>query len=320
MTPTPAPREGRGFPDGSAPSPSAPTDTVPRWEVSVYRSARDARPSSRAWTWTALREALGTFRVAEGVDDKRNLPAWSPAIVGEGQRRANDNVQAVSCIVLDYDDGTSLDAALGPWLDWPCAWHTSWSHTDEVPRFRLVVPLERAVPARAWRWVWAWAAARASGGIDGACKDASRLYFLPAVKTADAPRWAGHHDPGGWLCDPDWHLASDDELARAGRAPEAVARRDEYQRTRPVVVGAQGATAALRDALRRDPVARQRAGEELGARMVAEAARGIRCPRCGRNSVWFPIAPDGAGGARCNHQNSCGWYGWLDELLRGEKV
>lgn len=320
MTPTPAPREGRSFPVGGAPSPSTPTGTVPRWQVSIYSSARDARPSARAWTWAALREALGTFRVVQGVDDKRTLPAWSPAIVGEGQRRANDNVQAVSCIVLDYDDGTSLDAALGPWLDWPCAWHTSWSHTDDVPRFRLVVPLDRPVPARAWRWVWAWAAARAAGGIDGACKDASRLYFLPAVKSADAPRWAGYHDPGGWLCDPDWHLASEEALARAGRAPEAVASREEYRRTRPAVVGAQGATAALRDALRRDPVARQRAGEELGARMVAEAARGIRCPRCGRNSVWFPIAPDGAGGARCNHQNSCGWYGWVDELLRGGKV
>jgi len=321
MTPTPAPREGRGDPTlGGAPSPYAPASTVPRWAVSLYRSARDARPTAQAWTWAALRESLSVFREAPGIADKRDLPAWSPAALAAGARRANDNVAAVSCIVLDYDDGTSLDAALGPWLDWPCAYHTSWSHTDEVPRFRLVVPLQRPVPARAWRWVWAWAAGRAAGGIDGACKDASRLYFLPAVKSADAPRWAGHHDPGGWLCDPDWHLATEEELARAGRAPEAVARREEYQRTRPTVLAAQGVEAAAREALRRDPAARERAGRELGARMVAEAARGIRCPRCGRASVWFPIVPDGAGGARCNHQNSCGWYGWLDDLLRGGKI
>jgi hypothetical protein len=354
VTPAPAPRESRGFPRGAAPVPGSPTETIapsaapcttqghgegstrrwfqavglprptnqwePTWEVSLYSSARDARPSAVAWSWRALRERLREFRVARGVTDKRELPAWSPAQLLPGARRANDNVATVSCIVLDYDDGTSLDLALGPWLDWPCLWHTSWSHTEEVPRFRLVVPLERAVPARAWRWVWAWAAQRAAGNIDGACKDASRLYFLPAVKDADAPRWAGHHDPGGRLCDPDWHLASEEELARAGRAPEALARREEYQRTRPMVVGAAGAKAAAREALRHDPAARERAGLELGARITSEAARGIRCPGCGRDSVWFPIAPDGAGGARCNHANSCGWYGWIDELLRGGKV
>lgn len=300
----------------STPPPQAPHGADnPVWEVSLYGGARDNRPRRLALDWRGL-TALLTDHVQFPVDaDKRNLPAWSPAVLPEGATRANDRVEAVSCIVLDYDDGTSPDVALVPWLDWPCVLHSSWSHSDTLTKFRLIVPLARAVPLRAWRWVWSWAASRAAGTIDRACKDASRLYFLPAHREA-APRFALLHDPGGHLCDPDWDRQTDEALALAGRAQEAVAARARADIPPTPTAAGKGRDVA-RETFRRDPAARRRVADFLGAKTTAERAYGIRCPKCGDRSVWFLLEPDKKAGCECNHKNSCGWFGWIDQLSEG---
>ena len=246
-----------------------------------------------------------------GVEDKRQLPAWSPATLAPGARRANDAVEALSAIVLDYDQGgVSVAEALAPWASWPALAHTSWSHTEEAPRFRLVVPLARPCPRSAWRWVWHWAAGVAAGAIDGACKDASRMYFLPGCPRIDASRWAVVQDPGGQLCDPDWHRQSADTLAAAGR-PVAAPR----PATRAIVGSDRQLEQVAREALRNDPAARERAAIHLGARLTSERASGVRCPRCGDRSVWWLLNPEKQASAQCNHRNSCGWYGFIDQLL-----
>ena len=283
------------------------------WELSIYRSARDAQPRRVALDWQGLVELLSQHADALGVADKRELPAWSPAVLEPGARRANDAVESLSAIVLDYDQGDcSAAEAVAPWSSWPTLAHTSWSHQPGAPRFRLVVPLARPCPRKAWRWVWGWAAERAAGTIDGSCKDASRLYFLPAAPRLDAERWAVVHDPGGELCDPDWHRQPDDVLAAAGKPPTPP------RPATPAVVGSDRQLEQLaREALRNDPAARLRAAQALGARLTSERAYGVRCPRCNDASVWWLLAPEARSSAECNHKNSCGWYGWIDQLIGG---
>jgi hypothetical protein len=250
------------------------------------------------------------------IEDKRRCAAWSPAVLHEGRRRGNDHVEAVSCIVLDYDDGTDLLTALDPWRDWPCIYHTSWSCTDDVAKYRLVVPLARPVPALAWRWVWRWAAQRAGGTIDPACSDASRLYFLPHRRPG-APFDTGTHDPGGALCDPDWHLVDAGTLAAVGRSTDSVARERDWE-GRDYRATASTAQRVAAEALRADPAVRERVGSALRGVVRGTRCHGIRCPACGRASVWFLIDPRVKATAECNHRNSCGWYGHLDQLLRGQ--
>jgi len=285
------------------------------WEVSLYGGARDNRPLRARFDWSGLVDMLQRETRFPADTDKRKLPAWSPAVVPEGATRANDRVEAVGCIVLDYDDGTSPDVALVPWLDWPCIVHSSWSHSEALTKFRLIVPLARPVPLRAWRWVWSWAAGRAAGMIDKACKDASRLYFLPARREGST-YFCFVHDPGGYLCDPDWHRQPEEALALAGRAPEAVAARARAD-IPPTPASPGKGRAVAREALRRDPEARRRAAALLGAKTTTERAYGIRCPKCGDRSVWFLLEPDKKAGAECNHKNSCGWFGWIDQLSEG---
>jgi len=74
--------------------------------------------------------------------------------------------------------------------------------------------------------------------------------------------------------------------------------------------------------LRQDPGTRERLAERLGAQLVGSgenrSAKGVRCPQCGRPSVWWPIAPRcPSGTARCAHLNSCGWWGSLADLIGG---
>ena len=310
------PGSGTGLadlPPRLSPPPEQHTSGQFRIKVSAYRSALDATPRTIETDFQGFVKSLTTFRDGNGIDDKRKLSAWSPATLKPGARRANDNVVEVSAIVLDYDSGdTSIAEALTPWSSWPAIVHTSWSNAEESPKFRIVVPLARPVPAAAWRWVWVWASTLAAGTIDRACKDASRLYFLP-YRRDGRPAFAALHDPGGWLCDPDWHRASPADWERAGR-PERVLTEAQRARLTERPISEAAARRVARDALRNDPSLRARLASDLGARTTSERAFGITCPRCRRESVWFALHPAQWGGAACNHRNSCGWSGFIDEL------
>lgn len=243
------------------------------------------------------------------TEDKTGLPAWSPATYERGKPRAVSSVLAVSALVLDYDGGATLEHARASWEPWPHVGHTSWSHSDDKPKCRIVVPFERPIPATGWARVWAWAKARAPE-IDDACKDPSRLYFLPFGRDGrdgrarDAWRW---EEPA--------HLLNLDWRALPDPTPKPAAPPLPWLRPRSQTRDARGA-------LRTDPGARQRVAHALGARIVGEGdgarAKGITCPACGRPSVWFPLNPRSLRGAACDHRNSCGWVGWLDQLVHLE--
>jgi hypothetical protein len=67
--------------------------------------------------------------------------------------------------------------------------HTTWSHTPEHHKARVVFPLSEDCPRDQWLEVWQCAerwAATWGAIIDPACKNPSRLYFLPALPGGEA--------------------------------------------------------------------------------------------------------------------------------------
>jgi hypothetical protein len=254
----------------------------------------------------ALRARAAELDVAIVRQAKTALPCWSPAVYRPGRLRGADGVEAVTCLVLDHDDGLSIDEATAPWTDWPHLVHTSWSHTDERPKFRVVLVLAEPVPAAAWPRAWAWAFARAGGRVDPACKDPSRVYFLPAVPSADAPYEARVHEPGGQLLRIDWErLPTPASKGPTNRPPvPAASPPDDDPRRRRLV-----------HLLRTDRGTRDRAAELLGAEVHDRRADKITCPSCGRPSVWFWLEPGAQHTAACKHLNSCAWRAGLDVLL-----
>lgn len=141
-------------------------------------------------TWPAIRALFAWPHCVKG--DKLSAPAWLPVRLVDGAPmvRKDAHVAAVSCMVFDLDDGT----------DWVQAWeavralgleaaiHTTWSHSPSKHKIRAVFPLAEDCPRDQWLEVWLCAEqwARTWGAtIDPACKNPSRLYFLPSLPAAE---------------------------------------------------------------------------------------------------------------------------------------
>lgn len=153
--------------------------------------------------WEALTRTTGR-RLVGTWDHVLDLPEWaSPAVLEEknagrgwspatftGDRRDKKSVESVCALVLDYEAPadqlpTTPEDASALWGAWSGWIYTTWSHTPERPRFRLVVTLSRPVTAAEYPLLWRWAATRCEEvghHIDEACRDASRLWYLPAVR------------------------------------------------------------------------------------------------------------------------------------------
>ncbi len=246
---------------------------------------------------------------------KGSLPCWSPTVYRTGATRGSSGVLFVTCLVLDYDDGTAPADALAPWLRWPLVAASTWSHGVEAPRFRVVLALEEPVPVEGWDRAWRWAAERSVGEIDPACKDPARMYLLPAVPAPGRPYFRLDHDPGGRLLRIDWETLSP---ARTGARPKPAGRGAGAPRPGPrrVVRARPGlGRRRARQMLNNERGARERAAEYVGAKLVNGRAEEIACPGCGRESAWFYLEPGRQTTATCDHKNSCGWYGFLDQLL-----
>lgn len=153
--------------------------------VSWFKNERDNRPYQEEVSWPVFCKILSTHHVRTA---KEGGKAWSPAHFFEGKTRCKQNVKYVSFAVIDSDSGANIEVIARQLNGVAHLIHTSFSHTAEHPKFRVIIPLERSVPAAEWDQVWQRINAWLGNINDSAVKDASRLYFLPA-KPKDA---SGH--------------------------------------------------------------------------------------------------------------------------------
>ena len=266
------------------------------WAVSWFRSKRDAQPKRVDRSLDALVAAL-TRRSNAPKDE---LPLWSPAVFDGSRKKAN--VVELSCLVLDYDDGTAINAAVKVWGPWAHIIYTTPSHGPDGDRFRVVLPLAQPVAAADWPRVWQWAEQRAGRTVDPACKDASRIYYGHAgdVRYARAmPSTKGR--PLLWV-DVD-------------RLPAPPPTWKELPRPVSAPVSYDRAVSRTVDLLATCPATRRRAGEMAGAQINDETVKGAKCPRCSQPSVWWPIVPHKIRSAMCHHRKSCGWIGSIYEVI-----
>lgn len=161
--------------------------------ITAFANAYDKAGQAQVGELEDLEDMLTTHVLYPPGTDKRDTPAWSPARF-EGSATDRAAVE-LSALVLDFD-GADPDAASARWQAYRHVMHSTMSSTPASPRFRLVLPLARPVPAAYWRRVWAWAAERDSD-IDPTCKNAGRVYFLPAT-TGIHPHFA-RRNPGPLL-------------------------------------------------------------------------------------------------------------------------
>jgi hypothetical protein len=115
-------------------------------------------------------------------------PGWSP-VTYDPASRARNHVKRVYGLVIDYDKNGSWDTAKELWREHWGLIYTTKSHDVESQRFRVVLPLIRAVTGDEYDQLWRWAdqRSRAVGLVpDANAKDASRFWYNPTPP------------PGGW--------------------------------------------------------------------------------------------------------------------------
>ncbi len=153
-----------------------------RWGVLIRGEKRAGKEGARQAYEKMLKNAKGRA--------KTDLRLWSPTLYEEGARRDSENVIHVSCIVLDFDEGASIEDAHRWFAPWRHILHTTWSHQPSAPKFRLALPLASPVPANDFRVLWEWAAKRAEHRLDESLKSPGSTYALPAVADRGRPRYA----------------------------------------------------------------------------------------------------------------------------------
>jgi hypothetical protein len=169
--------------------------------ISCFKRANDTKPRREILTLPELERLLEHSAVRKLKDG----PLFSGATF-KGTRN-NANVESVSLLILDYDHGDGVTDEAGCILD---VWrslrvrafaYTTHSHLRKVvavhgrtkgnpnaePRWRVVVPLSEPIPADSYPQLWAWAEQVTHGAIDSAASDASRMFYLPAKASKDAP-------------------------------------------------------------------------------------------------------------------------------------
>ena len=128
-------------------------------------------------TWTAL---FQRFERPFECATKQDAPGWSPCLLERDSRAAGTRALALSALVVEHDDGRSVEAAAEVWGDWYGCIYTTFSHRPEAPRFRIVIPLSRTVTPEEHAQLWRWAQ-KIDPTIDAKARDAKRFWFLPAI-------------------------------------------------------------------------------------------------------------------------------------------
>lgn len=120
-------------------------------------------------------------------------PKDGTAIVGatlvDGGRIELKYIDTVTALILDIDGKfkkgkEEWHEVIDP--DWALAQvpfravaHTSYNHTPEHPKYRIIIPLREPISAKQHHRLWWYFFEKLNRKIDPACKDASRIFYLP---------------------------------------------------------------------------------------------------------------------------------------------
>lgn len=237
----------------------------------------------------------------EIVGNKKHLPMWSPASF-IARRRISD-VLSVHCMVFDVDDGLQFDVHK-TFCQYDYIAHTSFSHTEQTHKWRLILPLQKSIPRDEWKFAWSEGASifesMTGNTADPSCKDPSRAYYIGGCTDETKHLYRSVINDVGNRIKLEYIIPPPKKQRHTGKIKTF--NQEEFKKLSYLCV----------DVDKRLDIATSK-----GATISGNVARKIMCPRCGRNSVWFYINPDTDGmyKARCNHQKtSCMWTGSITDL------
>ena len=250
--------------------------------LAIARLPRTTAPvgSCTSLPWDGLAKLLSTPTVGQ-----KDGPAWMPARIQPGARKA-ERVESISALVLDVErpkqsqneppTPTEMAGTLRL-LGLASLLHTSYSHQAASPRYRIVLPLARALTSEELvRGTLKTLAQRAADHLglsdvaDPACMEPARLFYLPRCADAVALAAFEFHQTEGAAFDVDAMLAEAPTLAASVRADARHHREDDQSAEVFMEGGRNGALFRIGCALRAKGLS---AGAILAALLVENTAK-----------------------------------------------
>ncbi len=224
-TPTPTAYNGHAPQPRSRNAQHAGSAPVATFAVAFFDRTSDNAPKQKH---LSLDELPALFTTHTTRADKEG-PLFSPALYHPRKQRKAENVEAVSCLVFDFDgDADPLEITRQLDEQGLCyTIYTTWSHTRAAPKFRIVIPLAAPVAGEQWQSFYRRAAIHyGQGKADPKCKDASRIFYLPACPPEHENEAWSFLQPGERLLHPDDVPAAPEPPQRPATRPTATAPGD----------------------------------------------------------------------------------------------
>jgi len=140
----------------------------------IYSSLTNTLPTD-VIDWSAATEIL----LSHPVRAKKDGTLLSPALLSPGATRKNHNVNVVTAFVVDLDGVPFTDVLRERLAEVEFIAHTTWSHTDASPHWRVIIPFDTPIAAADWPTVWRKLRNWIDVELDESCKESSRCYFIP---------------------------------------------------------------------------------------------------------------------------------------------
>ena len=276
------------------------------FKISLFDNHFMTTPKIAEVSLRNLAKALMMPAVSYPVKEKGTLPLWSPT--NFAGKRSGANAIEISCLVFDLDDGTDWAWRLG-WNEYHYIAHTSFSHTEDKHKWRIILPLEEPIVAKDWKRAaqaakQLWDRIIREGEPDSnALTDCARMFYRYAT-----PARGDNHLQEAKANKGERFLRLD-----YSHIPEEkkVIRYEGWKSRKP------GAKVGI-ESLFHNPEYRIGIAQKIGANIQGNVARDIPCPSCGENQVYFsidPSLPHSVLYPHCNRANKCKWYGRLEDLV-----
>jgi len=178
--------------------PAAQTDKL--FSVSFFNNKHDNSAKQETHSWDSLLEIFKTPVIRNDKDGR----LISGTIFKENKRKKEQAIES-SLLILDFDHVDKIELSFFSNMGITFAAYTTFSHaTDKKPcAYRVVIPLKNPIPADKYALLYQWAFELTNGLIDPACKDISRMQYLPACPSERKKSFEFFSNTGAFL---NWQL------------------------------------------------------------------------------------------------------------------
>ncbi|MBT4837325.1 MAG: hypothetical protein HON94_08265, partial [Methylococcales bacterium] len=167
------------------------------FEYSQIRGVRDTKPEHIITTWDEFVESLkspvirGQLALIDYLQADRktqtkqkNGKAWIPAKFQSDGTRSDKNVETISAFVADLDNKSgpvvTEDSIRNTLKSITYATHTSYSHSLDKPKWRVIIPFSQPCSIDRFPAVFEYFQSLFEGTLDCSCRNPSHLFYLPS--------------------------------------------------------------------------------------------------------------------------------------------